>query len=188
MLRCLVSVFVVMLLGGCATGPVIKDFTNRSVGYGWLNIKEVDANQLHDVSIYQFRPQIPAPYYVTTVKEFKNGFLYYSMVLPIGSHKTLSAHGQSCLFFMCTNTIYKYSFGKQGDDVGTVVIKTPGVYYLGAYKLKEVKTGFFEPGKFEVVTDANAPSQREMLEEILKDAGRIPVLAERIKREMAQLR
>jgi hypothetical protein len=77
MLKRLGSVFLVMLLGACATGTVIKDFTDRSVGYGWLNIKEVDANQLHDVSIYQFRPQIAAPYYSATVKEFKNGFLYY---------------------------------------------------------------------------------------------------------------
>jgi hypothetical protein len=110
------------------------------------------------------------------------------MILPNGAHKTLSAYGQRCLAFLCSNTTYKYSFGKQGDDVGAVVIKTPGVYYLGSYKLKEVKTGFFEQGKFEVATDANAPSRREMLEEILKDAQKIPVLAERIKRELAQMR
>ena len=182
-------VLSVVLLTACASGGTrITDFNDRSLGYGWLNIKEVDANRLHNVSIYQFRPQTAEPYYPTAVKEFKNGFLYYSMALPNGSHKTESATGQRCLGILCSNTVYKYSFGKQGSDVGAVVIKNPGVYHLGSYKLREVKTGFFEQGQFDVVPAAEAPSKREMLEEILKDAHDVPVIAERIKRELAQMR
>lgn len=175
------------VLAGCATGTTITDFSDRSVGYGWLNIKDVDANRLHAVSIYQFRPQTAEPYYPAAVKEFKGGYLYYTMALPVGSHKTESAMGQQCLGFLCSNTTYKYSFGKQGDEVGAVVIKSPGVYHLGSYNLKDVKTGFFEAGKFAVVPATNAPSRRELLEEILKEADE-PVIAERIRRELAQMR
>lgn len=188
MLKRFALVLSVVLLAGCATGTQVTDFENRSLAYGWLNIKEVDANRLHSVSVYQFRPQTTEPYYPAAVKEFKNGFLYYTMALPNGSHKTESAAGQRCLGFLCSNTTYKYSFGKQGDDVGAVVIKTPGVYHLGSYRLKEVKTGMFEQGKFEVVPASDAPSRREMLEEILKDAHDVPVIAERIRRELAQMR
>jgi hypothetical protein len=35
----------------------VTDFNDRSLGYGWLNIKEVDANRLYAVDIYQYRPQ-----------------------------------------------------------------------------------------------------------------------------------
>lgn len=188
MLKRLVPVLSAVLLSACASGTRITDFNDRSVGYGWLNIKDVEANRLHDVSIYQFRPQTAEPYYPTAVKEFKGGYLYWTMALPAGSHKTVSASGQRCLGFLCSNTSYKYSFGKQGDDVGAVVIKSPGVYHLGSYNLKDVPTGFFEGGKFQVQAASNAPSKREMLEEILKDAEDVPVIAERIRRELAALR
>lgn len=184
----LAGIVLALLLAGCASGTRITDFNDRSLGYGWLNIKEVDANRLHAVDIYQFRPQTAEPYYPTAVKEFRNGYLYYTMALPNGSHKTYSAAGQRCLGILCSNTTYKYSFGKQGDEVGAVVIRSPGVYHLGSYRLKEVKTGMFEQGKFEVLPATDAPSRRELLEEILKETQDVPVMAERIRRELAQLR
>lgn len=179
----------VVLLAACASGgTTITDFSDRSVGYGWLDIKDVEANRLHAVHVYQFRPHAAEPYYPTAVKEFRNGYLYWTMALPNGAHKTESAVGQRCLGFLCNNTTYRYSFGKQGDEVGAVVIKSPGVYHLGSYRLVDAKTGFFEPGRFTVVPATNAPSRREMLEEILKDAGDTPVIAERIRGELARTR
>lgn len=188
MFKRLALVALALLLASCASGNRITDFSDRSVGYGWLDIKEVSGNTLHEVDIYQFRPQIAEPHYYAAVKSFKDGFLYYTFALPNGAHKAVSASGQSCVAILCGNTIYKYSFGRQGDDVGAIVIKNPGVYHMGSYRLKSVKTGFFEQGKFEVLPAPNAPSRREMLEEILKDAQDTPVMAERIKRELAQLR
>lgn len=187
MLKRLTLLFSVLLLSACATGERITEYRDRSLGYGWLDIKDVDANRLHAVDIYQFRPQTSKPYYPAKVMKFKDGFLYYSMVLPNGSHKTISAAGQSCIGFICSNTTYEYSFGKQGDEIGAVIISSPGVYSLGSYKLKKVKTGFFEQGKFDVEPAKNAPSKRELLEEILKDVGDDPVVAERIKRELSRM-
>ena len=188
MLQRLVALLVALLLAGCGSTTTIKDFSDRSVGYGWLDIHDVEANRLSGVDVYQFRPQTAEPYYPTAVKEFKGGYLYWTMALPNGSHKTISATGERCLGILCSNTTYRYSFGKQGDEVGAVTIKAPGVYHLGSYALKDVKTGFFEQGKFETVPAKNAPSRREMLEEILKDAQEEPVIAERIRRELASLR
>lgn len=187
MLKRFMLVLSVVLLVGCASSTEITDFTDRSLGYGWLNIKDVDANRLHAVEIYQFRPHTSEPYYHAALKEFKGGYLYYSYALPNGSHKTVSASGQRCLAFLCSNTIYNYSFGKQGDDVGAIIVRKPGVYHMGSYNLNNVKTGFFEQGKFGVVPATNAPSRREMLEEILKDVD-VPIMAERIRNELAQLR
>jgi hypothetical protein len=79
------------------------------------------------------------------VKPFKNGFLYYTMALPAGAHKTQSARGQACLGILCGNTDYRYSFGKQGDEVGAIVIKSPGVYHMGSYKLKSVRPASSSP-------------------------------------------
>ena len=188
MLKRLTLVCLVLLLSACATGTRITEYSDRSLGYGWLDIKDVDSNRLHAVSIYQFRPQTSEPYYLAKVVKFKDGFLYYSMALPNGSHKTVSASGQRCIGFVCSNTIYEYSFGKQGDEVSALVIKRPGVYSLGAYKLTKVKTGFFEQGKFDVAPAKDAPSKRELLEEILKNVEDVPVIAERVKGELARLK
>ena len=188
MRKFLMLLSVVAVLAGCGTTTTITDFADRSVGYGWLNIKDVEANRLHDVSVYQFRPHTAEPYYTTALKEFKGGYLYWTRALPLGAHKTISASGQRCLGFLCSNATYRYSFGKQGDDVGAVTIRVPGVYHLGSYDLKQVKTGFFEAGRFEAVPATDSPSRREMLEEILKDSQDVPAIAERIRRELASLR
>ena len=177
----LVSLLILSLTGCAFTGgEKITDFTDRSVGYGWLDIEDVDANQLHSVVVFQYVPRIDKPYYHAKVKEFKDGYLYYSFAFPNGSFGTYSASGQKCFVF-CSNTIYTYDFGKQGTDAAKISIKKPGVYSLGSYKLQEVKTGWFEQGKFNIVPAKNGPSDREMLEEILKDTEGNPVMEQRIK-------
>jgi hypothetical protein len=180
-------VVLTLTLAGCgSTGTRVTDFSDRSLGYGWLDIKDVSANRLHSVDIYQLRPRANEPYYAAAVREFKGGFLYYTMALPNGAFKLYSAAGQRCLGFLCSKVTYAYSFGKQGDDTG-VIITAPGVYHFGSYKLKDAKSGLFEPGKFEILESANVPSKRELLEEILKYVDEPPI-AERIRRELAQLR
>tara|TARA_R110002096_G_scaffold394610_3_gene589907 strand:- start:382 stop:945 length:564 start_codon:yes stop_codon:yes gene_type:complete len=181
--RTFIAAVLVLIVGGCASGgSKITDFSDRSVGYGWLDIKDIDANRLHSVVVFQHRPQTSEPYYNVAVKKFKDGYLYYSFAFPKGAFKTYSAEGQFCIG-LCGNTIHSYSFGKQGD-AAAVIINEPGVYHFGSYKLQEVKTGLFEQGKFEAVPANNAPTQKEMLQEILKDTEKYPTIAKRINQEL----
>lgn len=175
----------VLLMTGCVAGggKRITNFTDRSVGYGWLDITEVDANKLNSVEIYQYVPKTDKPYWNVKVKEFMGGWLYYSFAFANGSYGTHSAGGQKC-FGLCGNTVYTYNFGRQSDGLAKARMKKPGVYYFGAYRLEEVKTGFFEQGKFDIIEAHNAPTKKQMLEEILKDAEDKPVVAQRIRAEM----
>lgn len=185
MQKILTHLCCVLLLSACATGTPIKEFSDKSVGYGWLDIKDVEANRLHAVTIYQFRPQTATPYYRAGIIPLKDGFLYYHIGLSNGSYKITSAAGQTCIGFVCGNTMYQYSFGKQGDAVGAVVISSPGIYSLGSFKMKRVKTGLFEEGKFDVEPAPNAPTKREQLETLLKEVDE-PVVIQRIKNELAR--
>jgi hypothetical protein len=189
MLTRLPLVLAALLLAACSNIETIKDFENRSVAYGWVDIKDVQMNRVSGIYIQQYRPRTDSPFYTTGVKEFRNGYLFWTIALPPGAHKLDTIKGQTCLGFLCGNTLYSYRFGKQGDEVGAVVIKAPGVYHLGAYKLQEEKTGLFEEGKFKVLPAANAPTRRDMLEAILNDPDTqdTPVMVERIKRELARL-
>jgi len=195
MLKRFMLLIAVTLLAGCA-GTKVTDFTDRSLVYGWLDIEEINPNRINYVSIRQFKPKVEEPYYFAETTKFKDGILYYTWILPNGAHKAVSMQGRYCLVgpVFCSDTIYTYSLGKQDDEVGAVIIKNPGVYHLGSYKLKDVKVGFFEgfykPATFEVLPATNAPSKREMLEEILKDGGSSvpPLIADRIKAELAKIR
>jgi hypothetical protein len=73
MLKRLAILCSVLLLSACASNR-ITEFGDRSLAYGWLDITEVDANRLHGVTVYQFRPQTSEPYYHTAVKKFKETF------------------------------------------------------------------------------------------------------------------
>lgn len=183
------ALLALVLLGACSSITQVTDFENRSLAYGWVDIKDVEINHVSSIFIQQYRPKTDAPFYTTGFKKYKDGYLFWTMALPVGSHKLDTIKGQSCLGFLCSNTFYTYSFGKQGDDVGAVVIKAPGVYHLGSYRMKNEKTGWLEEAKFQVLPAANAPTRREMLEEILKDkeTQETPIIVDRIKRELARL-
>lgn len=170
-----------IFVSGCGTpGEKITDFSSRSLGYGWLNIDDVDANRLHSIIVYQYAPKNAKPYFHTAIQKFKGGYLFHSFGLQNGAFGAYSATGQYCLG-LCSNTVYKYTFGKQGADVARVRISQPGVYAFGSYNLKEIDTGFFGAGKFEAVPAENAPTDKEMLREILKKASGIPVMEQRIR-------
>lgn len=186
--RLFVTAALTLLLTACMTGGQrVTDFSDKSVVYGWLDIKEIDANRLHSVVIYQHKPVTDKPYYNVKVKKFEGGYLYYAFSFANGAYRTSSATGQKCLGPLCNNTIYSYDFGKQGDSTAVVLIDKPDVYNLGSYELQEVKTGFFSQGKFDAVPATKPPTERSMLNEMLKDAEGKPDIIARIERALQRL-
>jgi len=177
-----------VLIGGCAAGPErVTDFTDRSVVFGWIDIGDVDANRLHKVQLYQMSPQSDTPYWNPKFIKFEGGYLYYAFSFPNGTYKLYELSGQRCVMILCGNNTFSYSFGRQGDTAATQ-IDAPGVYYVGAIKLEEVKTGFFEADKFDVQYTDKGPTERQMLEEMIADAGDVdPMVAERIHARLQRL-
>ena len=66
------------------------------------------------------------------------------------------------------NANFTFELPRQyADDFRFKIDNKPGIHFLGSYKYKEVKTGFFEQGKFDIVA-LNSPTERELLERLLK--------------------
>lgn len=149
-------------LSGCGGGnPYMDDDgggPNRSLVYGYIDMDEAPA-KLQWVSMKQLKPRTDKPYYSFWIRD---GAFYTNNVVP-GVYKFHSFGG----FNGWTNTKWTFSFPSQGRGQFDPVIRKPGMYYVGSWKYKKIKTGIFKPGKFNLVPD-KSHSEKEILQTMLK--------------------
>ena len=74
-----------------------------------------------------------------------------------------SRTGRHTTFF--SNTEYTYDFGTRGRNDTAIRIDKPGVYFMGAYKYVNIRTGWFEQDKFKMER-TQTPSERELLAQL----------------------
>ncbi len=151
---------VLALLVGCASsghGRNIND-PNNSLVFGYVDMSDAPT-RVNGASIMQVSPPTDKPYWGTDVRDG----LFFTYYLPPGSYKLASLSGSS--FWKGD---YRYNFPRQGADTAVRIVK-PGIYFLGAYKYKDVKTGFFEAGKFNMER-VNSPTEAELLRRVLDEA------------------
>lgn len=175
---------IIALIFTLATGcsiltPKIKDYSNRSVVYGYLDTSEAPAGLINTL-FFQYKPVTKKPYWSMATKKVGKGYIFYHYGLPNGSYQVSEFVGQSCFLIFCGNTIYYYEMPKQGKNGTAAEIKKPGVYFLGSYKYKKVKTGFFSRGKFDIIPAENPPSRLSMIEAIIKKSPKKEVLLNRL--------
>ncbi|MDH4324579.1 MAG: hypothetical protein OEW90_10620 [Betaproteobacteria bacterium] len=167
------------LLAGCAGSGHGRDINDpgNSLVFGYVDMSDAPT-RVNGASIMQVAPPTDKPYWGTDVRDG----LFYSYYLPPGSYKLASLSGSS--FWKGD---YRYNFPRQGADTAVRIAK-PGIYFLGAYKYKDVKTGFFEAGKFNMER-VNTPTEAELLRRILED-GEIKGSAweAKIRARLAQLK
>jgi predicted small secreted protein len=170
------------LLSGCAGsgghGRDINDSSNSLV-FGYVDMDDAPT-KVSGAQIMQVAPPTDKPYWGTDVR---NG-LFYTYYLPPGSYKLATLHGSSFL-----KGDYQYSFPRQGGGETTLRIDKPGIYFLGSYKYKDVKTGFFEQGKFNIQRVAS-PSEAELLRRILEEDKELKgsVWEARIRQRLSKLK
>lgn len=155
----ILGIITLGLLAGCgSSGPVrdINDPTNSLV-FGYVDMDEaptsVDAAWMQQVA-----PPTETPYWSMSVKKG----LFYHTRLPTGSYQLSSFYGSG--FFAGEN---RYNFPRQGNETALRITK-PGIYFLGSYKYRKVKTGIFEQDKF-AIEKIGKPSEADLLKRILED-------------------
>jgi hypothetical protein len=152
-----------LTLSGCGGG--VKAFVKsveeeESLVFGHLDMDEAPTN-LDWVSMKRLRPVSKTPYYSFGI----DGSMFYRTHTPPGTYKFESFGGSSVL----RNADYKFKFPDQGKGEMDRVISSTGLYYVGSYKFKRVKTGFFEQGKFSL-EKVDKPSEKELLMKLLEKA------------------
>jgi hypothetical protein len=156
----ILSLIAVWLLVGCAGGGGygrdINDPTNSLV-FGYVDMADAPT-KINTVTLQQVAPPSDKPYWHTGAREG----LFHIAYLPQGSFQLATLRGSG---FWSGDV--RYNFPRQGSETAVRITK-PGIYFLGSYKYKGVKTGFFEGGKFDIER-VKSPSEAELLRRILED-------------------
>jgi len=172
---------VVTMLAGCGGGGHGRDINDpsNSLVFGYVDMGDAPT-KVSGAHIMQVAPPTEKPYWGADVREG----MFYTYSLPPGSYRLSSLHGSSLL-----RGEYQYDLGRQGGGSTTVRIEKPGIYFLGAYKYKSVKTGMFEQGKFGFERVSN-PSEAELLQKLLDSDAEVKgsVWADQIRQRIARLK
>jgi len=167
------------LLAGCASsGPTrnINDPTNSLV-FGYIDMDDAPT-KVSSAWMVQVAPPSDTPYWGLGVSKG----LFYNSYLPLGSYQ-LSKFGGSGFFA----GQHEYMFPRQGNKTALRITR-PGIYFLGAYKYKKVKTGLFSQGKF-AIEKMSKPTEAELLKRILEDDDiKGSAWAAKIRARLAQLK
>jgi hypothetical protein len=164
-LRLAFPLLCLALLAGCASTREITDFRNTSIVYGWVNMSEAPSPVSFGQALH-LNPKDKYAYFNFAVQKFEGGYLFYHYGMDGGNYRLHNFGGQNCLLIFCSNTVHRYLFGEDSDYAFT--LGKPGVYFLGAWDYRKVKTRFFEQGKFDFVKAKKPPTRRQMLEHLLK--------------------
>lgn len=178
-LRDSIIIALAMLLSACGGNLMMKADSNPATNtlvFGYIDMDEAPA-ELDWFSIRQVLPKTDKPFWSLATD---NG-MYYNSFFVEGAYQIDSFGGYSGW----RKTNYTFSFPRQNADIGRFKIAKPGLHFLGSYKFKKVKTGFFDPDKFDVEL-INSPSERELLERLLKTAESKP-WQDRIRKRIQEL-
>ena len=149
----IISACLIMLasLTACSSTPALHKpkSGSDSLVFGYIDMTDAPSH-LGRVSMKQLRPKTDKPYLSFWVVD---GAFFRDEVGP-GTYKFVKFGGYSAW----KRADFNYAFPEQGKGALDREIDRPGLYYVGSYKYQEVKTGFFEPDKFELVATSMPPS------------------------------
>lgn len=176
----ILALFTLGLLASCASsGPErdINDPTNSLV-FGYIDMDDAPTS-ISSATMMQVAPSTEAPYWNFWVSKG----MFYHPYIPPGSYQLNNVYGSG--FFAGEN---RYNFPRQGNETALRIVK-PGIYFLGSFKYKTVKSGFFEQGKF-AIEKVGKPTEAELLKRILEESDEINKSAwgSKIRARLAQLK
>jgi hypothetical protein len=151
------------LLAGCSSSGPTRDINDpaNSLVFGYIDMEDAPT-KVSSAWMVQVEPPSETPYWGLAV----NNGLFYNSYLPPGSYQLSKFSGSG--FFAGE---HEYNFPRQGNQTALRISKS-GIYFLGSYKYKEVKTGMFEQGKFSI-EKTNKPTEAELLKRILEEDGEV---------------
>lgn len=154
-----------LLSSGCSLfskeDPADPNDKTLSVVFGYFDLEDAPSwGGVDWVSIKQYKPK--PSYYSSGVDDG----LFYNIAISNKSSIQVDEFGRNTRWY--SNATYTYGFGSNGRNETALVIKKPGVYFLGSYKYKAIESdSFFEADKFNMVK-SKSPTEKQLLTRVLK--------------------
>jgi len=166
---------------GCSSSPVFKDPEKPNHSLVLMHIDMSDGpTKAHWVEATQYRPKRDQQYFGFVSDKELGTIMHHQRIVP-GKYKLTSFGGTGSSWGQTTR--YTFGFPPQGG-LAKMDIKRPGIYYMGSFKYKKVKTGFFEQAKF-TIEKQDKPTEKEVLTKFLahveKDGKWRKMIEKRIK-------
>lgn len=156
---------VALALASCAAtispAPPVTgaEAEQMSMVFGYIDMTGAPSN-LTQVSMKHARKFGKDAYYGFGVKDGT----FYRIDVPMGPYRFELFRGQTW-----SGGVVNYKFQGQGQGKLDPVIDKPGLYFVGSWRYKKEKSGFFEPDQFDI-EPISSPSEREVLERVLTSA------------------
>ena len=144
-------------IAACSSNPVpTPPGPNDSIAFGYIEMEEAPTN-LQWLTIRQVRPPTEKPFWSAGV----NDGIFFNWYLDPGSYAVTQFGGNS------GRTRYTFNVPRNLTKM-RLVIKKPGIYFLGSYKYVRVRTkGLFTPDNFDL-KKMDSPSEKELVQKLLK--------------------
>lgn len=167
-IKTLITFFIILptilLSSGCALfntkEPIDHNDKTLSVIFGHFDMKDAPSwGGIDWISVKQYKPK--ESYYYTGIDDG----LFWHIGVNKGSIQ-VEQFGRNTRWY--SDTRYTYNFGRKGRNETSLIIKKPGVYYLGSYKYKAIDSGsFFRPDSFNMIK-IKSPSEKQLLTKLSK--------------------
>ncbi len=145
-----------VVLASCSANPVPKPpKPDESFIFGYIDMEDAPT-WLHWATIRQFKPPTKKPYFSAGAYQG----VFYNWYFGPGSYAVTKFGGSA------GRTNYTFGIPRQLTEM-RVKFDKPGIYFLGSFKYKDIKTGFFEQGKYDL-EKADKPTEKEVVEKLLK--------------------
>ncbi len=168
-----IALAAVVWLAACSANPVPEaPEPTDSIVFGHIDMGDAPV-QLQGLDIRQYKPPTDKPYWSAGVEKGT----FFNWYLDPGSYAMDHFEG---IGFVAGRV--RFNVPRQLSSM-RIVIKKPGVYFLGSYKYKNISTGIFEPDKFDL-EQVDSPTERELLTKliaIVKGTAVEPKLQARLK-------
>lgn len=165
----LLAVGLLQLSGCGGLGPKLSEMEGDKTAliYGYLDMSDAPS-YLNWVYFKQFRPVTDEAETGMRLTCLESGGCVFYREVPTNGAYQLTRFGGNTNSFFSSADYYNFYFPSHGKNETAVKTRKSGLYYIGAFKYVDVKTGFFEQGKFDL--KAVKKSKKELLQALLPHA------------------
>ncbi len=186
-----IRIFILTLTMGvfasCSTGTKIENIEDFSIVYGWVGYSKAPVNNISYATFRHYNLPEGQNIYSAGIQKMGDGILVFHVGMKPGPVKISTVEGQFCIGIISCGRINVFDFGSQGGEVGSAIVPSKGISYLGAWDIVKDFELIDIKRQFDIQPASQAPSRSQMLRHILTTVQDNPEVASRLQKELNAL-